>query len=238
MSLKDKITIVVPSKNEQDYIGHLLDDLAKQVSQEVQIIIADASKDNTRKVIATKKQQHGLKIKVVQGGPVSEAKNNGAFYAQTPYLLFIDADVRFFSHREILDSVEIFEKHNLDLLGLRVKCYDGDIRAQIGFMIFNFVNRLLQHFVPFAVGAFMLTRKDRFEQLGGFPCRYVTSEDFFLSKMYSPKKFKLAKHFFGQDSRRFKKMGYLGMAWYLIKNFANRNNHEYWQNIDARKYWN
>ena len=63
------------------------------------------------------------------------------------------------------------------------------------------------------------------------------SEDFFLSRMYDPKKFKIVNHYFGQDSRRFKKMGYFGMAWYLIKNFINRNNQKYWDRMDNNKYW-
>jgi hypothetical protein len=46
------------------------------------------------------------------------------------------------------------------------------------------------------------------------------------------------KHYFGQDSRRFKKMGYFGMAIYLIKNFINRNNKAYWNSLDNGKYWN
>jgi hypothetical protein len=84
----------------------------------------------------------------------------------------------------------------------------------------------------------MLTRRDRFEEYGGFPEKFATSEDFFLSRKYSPKKFKILNHHFGQDSRRFKKMGYFGMAAYLIKNFVNRNNNEYWAKIDNSRYWN
>lgn len=236
MNLQDRITIVIPCKNEEDYIGYLLDDLARQVGS-TQIIIADASTDNTRKVIKEKKKQHDLNIKIVKGGPVSEAKNRGASHAKTPYILFIDADVRFFTGTEIADSVCIFESHNLDLLGMYIKCYDGDIRASIGFTLFNIVNSVMQYFVPFAVGAFMLTRRDRFEELGGFPCKYPTSEDFFLSKLYKPEKFKLISHHLGQDSRRFQKMGYFGMAWYLIKNFWNRNNEKHWQRIDESQYW-
>jgi hypothetical protein len=83
----------------------------------------------------------------------------------------------------------------------------------------------------------MLTRRDRFEELGGFPEKTVTSEDYFLSRMYSPKKFKIVNHYFGQDSRRFKKMGYFGMAVYLVKNFINRNNKAYWDKLDGSKYW-
>jgi hypothetical protein len=84
----------------------------------------------------------------------------------------------------------------------------------------------------------MLTRKDRFEEFGGFPENFPTSEDFFLSRQYDPKKFRLLNHHLGQDSRRFKRMGYFGMAAYLIKNFVNRNNQEYWKKLDSSRYWN
>jgi hypothetical protein len=105
-------------------------------------------------------------------------------------------------------------------------------------MLFNAVNNVMKYKVPFAVGAFMLTRKEKFEELGRFSEKYGTSEDFFLSKKYCPKKFKLMKHYFGQDSRRFERMGYFGMASYLVKNFWNRNNEKYWNQIDYSKYWN
>ena len=234
--LEEKITIVVPCKNEEDYIEHLLNDLRKQQGiGNTKIIIADASTDNTRKVINKKKGN--LNVQIIQGGPVSEAKNNGAKQVTTPYILFIDSDVRFFSDSVIVDSVQALEQQQLDLVGLYIKCYDNDVIAKVGFTLFNAINSVMQHFVPFAVGAFMLTRRDKFEQLGGFPGKFQTSEDFFLSKMYDVKKFKLLNHYFGQDSRRFQKMGYFGMAWYLIKNFLNRNNQKYWDNIDYSKYW-
>lgn len=234
--LEEKITIVVPCKNEEDYIEHLLNDLRKQQGiGNTKIIIADASTDNTRKVINEKKGN--LNVQIIQGGPVSEAKNNGAKQVKTPYILFIDSDVRFFSDSVIVDSVQALEQQQLDLVGLYIKCYDNDVIAKVGFTLFNAINSVMQHFVPFAVGAFMLTRRDKFEQLGGFPAKFQTSEDFFLSKMYDVKKFKLLNHYFGQDSRRFQKMGYFGMAWYLIKNFLNRNNQKYWDNIDYSKYW-
>jgi GT2 family glycosyltransferase len=151
--------------------------------------------------------------------------------------LFVDSDVRFFSDTVIQDAVEEIEFYDLDLITAKIYCYDDNSRANLSFMIFNFVNSVLKYFSPFAVGAFMLTRRSRFEELGGFSERYITSEDFFLSRMYSTKKFKILDHYFGQDSRRFKKMGYFGMAWYLIKNFINRNNKRYWDRLDHNKYW-
>jgi glycosyltransferase involved in cell wall biosynthesis len=236
MNLSEKITIVVPCKNEENYIGHLLQHLSQQAGiGKTRIIIADASTDNTRYKIHINKGE--LNVEIIEGGPVSISKNNGAKLVTTPYILFIDSDVRFFSNTVIFDCVERLENDNLDLIGLYAKCYDNDIRTKIGFSIFNIINRIMKRWVPFAVGAFFLTRRDKFEELGGFPAKYETSEDFFLSKKYDAKKFALVNHYFGQDSRRFQKMGYLGMAWYLIKNFWNRNNEKYWNSIDYSNYW-
>ena len=128
-----------------------------------------------------------LNVKIIEGGPVSFAKNNGAKLVNTPYILFIDADVRFFKNTVIEDAVNEMVTKDLDLVGLNIKCYDNDLRAKIGFTIFNIINHTLKYFSPFAVGAFMLTRRDRFEEFGGFPEKTVTSEDYFLSRIYSPK---------------------------------------------------
>jgi glycosyltransferase involved in cell wall biosynthesis len=213
----------------------LLDSLRSQNIGDTRIIIADCSTDNTREVIQAAKGK--LNVEIIEGGPVSLAKNNGAQLVTTPYILFIDADVRFFKDNVIQDAVDMIERKNLDLIGLNIKCYDRDLRAKIGFTAFNLINHVLKYVSPFAVGAFMLTRRDRFEQYGGFPEQFATSEDFFLSRKYSPKKFRIIRHHFGQDSRRFKKMGYMGMAKYLVKNFVNRNNKAYWDSLDSTRYW-
>ena len=234
-TISDKITIVVPCKNEENYIHHLLDALRVQNIGDTKVIIADCSTDTTRQVI--RDNSAGLNVEIIDGGPVSIAKNNGAQLVTTPYILFIDADVRFFKNNVIHDAVNTMESKNLDLIGLKIKCYDKDPRAKLGFIIFNTINHAMKYFSPFAVGAFMLTRRDRFEEFGGFPEQFSTSEDFFLSRKYSPRKFRIIRHHFGQDSRRFKKMGYMGMAKYLVKNFVNRNNKAYWDKLDSSKYW-
>ena len=234
--MKDEITIVVPCKNEESYIYYLLDSLKKQKGIEgIKIVIADCSTDNTRKVIENHKEW--LNVKIIKGGPVSVARNNGSYLTTTPYILFIDADVRFFSNTVIYDTLKQMKDEDLHLIGLNIKCYDSDLRAQLSFSIFNVLNKILSKWIPFAVGAYLLTRKDKFYEHGKFPCKYPTSEDFHLSRKYDPKKFKIAKHYFGQDSRRFKKMGYLGMSIYLIKNFLFKDNYKHWDSIDEKRYW-
>ena len=102
MKISDKITIVIPCKNEENYIHHLLESLRLQCIGSTRIIIADCSNDNTRQVI--KDNSSFLNVEIIEGGPVSIAKNNGARLVTTPYILFIDADVRFFKYTVIRDA--------------------------------------------------------------------------------------------------------------------------------------
>ena len=114
MNLSNKITIVVPCKNEENYIHHLLDALRQQDIGDTRIIIADCSTDNTRQIIRDNSSL--LNVEIIEGGPVSFAKNNGARLVTTPYILFIDADVRFFSPSAIYDAVQCIHQENLDLV--------------------------------------------------------------------------------------------------------------------------
>ena len=119
-NLSDKITIVIPCKNEEDYIAWLLLHLRNQLIGSTRIIIADCSTDNTREVIQTTKGR--LNVEIINGGPVSLAKNWAAALVTTPYILFIDADVRFFDPNVIRDAVREMESKDLDLIGLKIKC--------------------------------------------------------------------------------------------------------------------
>lgn len=236
MKLKDLVTIVIPCKNEEKYIVHLLTDLFLSVEiGEVRIIIADAdSTDDTRNVI--KDSSYGLNIETIQGGSVSAGRNNGAKLVTTPYILFLDADVRLFSPTAIYDAVQCIHQKNLDLVALSPKNYGTDWRASVLFYLFGLANKVMAKFTPFAVGAFFLTRRSAFNTLGGFPNKYETSEDYILSAQYDPKKFKILNHYFGQDERRFKKLGYWGMLKYMAVNFINRKNLRHFEKTTVN-YW-
>ncbi len=129
----------VPCKNEEKYIQHLLCHLASQEDAKgVRIIIADASTDSTRRIIEEYGKLYELNYEIVEGGPVSVAKNNGAALVKTPYTLFIDADVQFFSRTVIKDTIAQMIDEDLDLIGLNIKCYDKDILAKIRILLFQY----------------------------------------------------------------------------------------------------
>lgn len=235
-NLPELVTIVVPCKNEEKYIGHLFESLSQQIGlADVRIIVADAdSTDSTVSVID--EYRDWFTIDVIKGGKVSEGRNNGAQLVTTPYILFLDADVRLFHRFTIYDTVMQMELQQLDLMTLNIKNYGSDWRASFFFTGFNIINKIMTKVTPFAIGAFFLTRREVFEQLGGFPSKYDTSEDYILSKRYNPKKFKIGRHYFGQDERRFNKLGYWGMLKYMAVNFWNRNNLQHFEKANVN-YW-
>jgi hypothetical protein len=64
---------------------------------------------------------------------------------------------------------------------------------------------------------------------GGFPEDVLHCEDYLLSRKIDKNKFGIIKSYVYSDNRRFKKMGYLNMIVYIIKNIKNRNNLDYFK---------
>ena len=124
---------------------------------------------------------------------------------------------------------------DLDLLTCKIVPVVESVRLNIVLKLFNYINKILSLKIPFAIGGYFMSRVDRVREYGGFDEEVTTSEDFLLSKKYSKDKFCISTKKYGQDDRRFKKMGYMKMVELLISNFINRNNIEYFKK--DRGYW-
>ena len=233
MNIRKRLTIVIPTYNEEKYISNTIESIAKQNHiYGTRVIIADNnSTDNTRNIIAQVKKQYSnlINIEVIEGGNVSKGRNNGAKISNTEYILFMDGDVILTNPNHIYNTLKEMKYEDLDLLTSKVKSYGKDIRTKIAFNVFNAVNRIISKFTPFAVGTYFMTRKDKFLTYGMFDESVNHSEDYLLSKQYPVDKFKISNHYVGQDDRRFKKMGYMFMVTLLIKGFINKDNIDYFK---------
>lgn len=225
--MKDKLTIIIPCKNEENYIDTCLLLISEQIDIEgVEIIIADAgSTDNTLNVIESFKSE--LNVKVIKGGLPAIGRNLGAKEAKTKYLLFIDSDGEIYDRNMISKSLKKMEDKNLDLLASRLNSHH--LIVKFLYKINNLIIRLSRFDKPFAVGIYMMMRKDVFDKMGGFPEDVMHCEDYLLSKRVERKKFGIINKDIYSDNRRFKKMGYLNMVGYIFKNIINRNNYDYFK---------
>ena len=63
------------------------------------------------------------------------------------------------------------------------------------------------------------------------------SEDFLFSQNFKPSEFGVLNHFIGQDNRRFKKMGYIGMGLHLLRNLIRYMINGRTEFTKKSKYW-
>jgi len=219
MTSNPELTIVLPSKNEEENIGRTVESILAQdypAIRNTRIILADNhSTDRTREVFLSF-QDRGL-VEVLDGGLPSIARNRGAKSAQSKYILFLDADILLGEPSSIRKAVELAKRKDLDCVTTRLQCRDGNWKDHLLYFMTNRIITCSKCWRPFSTGAFMLFKKETFDQLGGFNERVHFSEDYFLSKQVKPRKFGVAKTFFYTDNRRFKKTGY----WKMIRMFLN-----------------
>lgn len=94
MNNKDKITIIVPAFNSEEYIDDCISSLLIQSYNNLEIIIVDdGSTDNTRKIIEEYSNRDGriLLYKQTNKG-VSNARNKGLFHCSGEFVCFVDSD--------------------------------------------------------------------------------------------------------------------------------------------------
>lgn len=220
--LHKELTIVIPSKNEEKYIGNLLDDISNQYDiKGTKIVISDSSDDKTIDVVSKFKDK--LNIIITKGGKVSQARNNGFKECNTEYILFLDADVRLTSYFQIYENfIQIKSRKSQKekaLLTCPLSCYSGDWRCELGYMFYNIFHKILTMKYPFAIGGFFMVDSNSFKRFGKFNEFVDNSEDFLFSQNYSIDEFIISKHKIGLDDRRFIKIGYLGTIKHLLINF-------------------
>jgi len=218
-SADNLLTIVIPCKNEVNFLPQLLKSLTMQDYQHitsVPIFIADnKSTDGTLDEI--KKMSNQLTIKVVPGGMPSIGRNTGAKLTTSKYLLFIDADMVLDDQGLIRKTVEAMEKNNWHCATTNIKCLNNDWRANLLFAISNIAQWGSKFLSPYSSGMFMAFDRKIFFQLGGFNEKAIYAEDYELTKKVKVGKFGIVRGHILTSNRRFKKMGYST----IIKMFLN-----------------
>lgn len=223
--LSEQITIIIPSKNEEGYISRLLHCLVDQYDiKGTTILVADSSTDKTPEIVKEFKERYSdlVDIHLVKGGKVSQARNSGADLAKTPYLLFLDADIRFESNFHIFEAYlkakALKLRKDKALVTSKLGSYAENWKCALAYDFYNIVHKVLVKKFPFAIGAFFMVDKQSFERFNKFNELVDNSEDFLFSQNFKPDEFTIIPHRILMDDRRFKKIGYLGFAKHLIVN--------------------
>lgn len=235
----NQLTIVIPAKNEAKLIPRLLTSLTNQDYSKMsstRVLVADAnSTDGTPEIVMSFRDR--LNVAVIHGGMPACGRNQGAAQADTPYVLFLDADIELAEPWLIRKCVEKAEKKQLQCVTTNILCKDGtwvDKLFYVGNDLFQYLSYLHR---PFATGMFMLFDRTKFWELGGFNEKILFAEDYRLSQKVSSRRFAIVRGGVYTTNRRFQRMGHLRTGWLFLwtaMNFWNERHflrdHKYWAN--------
>jgi glycosyltransferase involved in cell wall biosynthesis len=233
-SLSNRLTIVIPSKNENRTLYDCIYNISRQnYISGVRIIIADISDEEKSLQYIRRLQidfKHSLNIEVIEGGFPSQGRLNGSKLVTTPYMLFLDSDI-FLTNPNILIECMEYDKELITVPFYTDKPYRWVFRM---FDVFQSLSSLLG--TPFAVGGFQLWNTDAYHRVGGYNPQELFAEDYSISQKVMSKNFKVHKVWGTYTSpRRFQTKGVIWMFKIMIKSYLNRNNPEFFKK--SHGYW-
>jgi glycosyltransferase involved in cell wall biosynthesis len=198
------------------------------------VLVADAnSTDRTREIVASFRDR--LNVGVIPGGMPSVGRNQGAAQAETPYVLFIDADIELADRSLIRRCIEKAQSKHLHCVTTNIICRGGNWIDNLLYEVIDVFQYLSYLHRPFATGMFMLFDREKFWQLGGFHEQIHFAEDYKLSQKVDRSRFAVVRGGVYTTNRRFKKMGHLRPGWLFLKTAMNYWNEKYF--LRDHKYW-
>ena len=237
MELNKFLTIVIPCKNEKDIILKTLDLLNYQSDiWGVKVVVCDSSDDGITKFDIIERLEINLDkfdLYLMDGGLPAVARNNGFKLVETPYVLFMDADVYLLDPKTIKRSILKILQKNLDLVTTKFRSDNG--KFNYIYKTFDLLQTISKWSTPFCLGGYMLIKSDTFRQLNGFDEEVKVAEDYYFSKQIKPKKFSRINNVVFTPPRRFENKGLKYMIKLFFGSFFNHKNKSYF--TKDKNYW-
>lgn len=158
-----KLSIIIPTFNEENYLPHLLESIKRQNFRDYEVIVADAGSEDSTKVIALE-----WGCKVVEGGLPAVGRNRGAESAQGEYLLFLDSDV--ILTRDYLElCLDEFQKRKLGIAITQIAPLSDTFLNKITHDLANFFMKRVENIKPHGAGCYgIITTRKLHYQVEGF----------------------------------------------------------------------
>lgn len=158
-----KLSIIIPTYNEEEYLPDLLKSIRRQDFNDFEVIVADShSTDNTVSIA----ESYGCRV--VPGGLPGIGRNNGAEAATGELLLFLDSDC-VLTNNYLTSAIEEFELHNLGIAITQIIPLEKSFINILSHEVANYMTKQISKFKPHGAGCYgILTYKSLHESVNGF----------------------------------------------------------------------
>ncbi|VVC02345.1 Glycosyltransferase AglI [uncultured archaeon] len=180
MAEKPHFSIIVPTLNEEKYIGACLASIKRQKCfDKCEIIVGDGgSTDNTVKIA----RDYGAQVTKEHSHTPAAGRHEAAKMASGKLFVFLGADVEICEGW--LEAVgHAFEDRKIGWAQTTIRPLEGNALERAGAHMLNFISRVLNAIgLPYVNGDNLIVRADAYWKVGGFNPKMVTSEDTDLGK--------------------------------------------------------
>lgn len=219
------ISVIIPTLNEEKYIGLLLESIKRQNFPNSEILVVDGgSKDGTLEVA----KKYNVRTFIFQGYSEFASRNIGAKNAKGKYLLFTCADIIFPEGLFKKISAEFQKSRSLIALTGPGYPYDAPLIGKVEYVAYNIIRflftKLPKPFKRFSTSTnFLVVCKEFFEKTRGFAEDSINADGIMGKTLLNmgEVKFFLNMYFY-LSARRMKKMGLLNFNkhyLYILENF-------------------
>lgn len=117
----EKVSIVVPVYNVEDYLKYCVDSLINQSYKNIEIILVDdGSTDNSGRICDEYAQEDDrVRVFHIENGGLSNARNTGVNVASAEWVIFIDSD-DYYDRRTVEYLVQLQKKYAVNLVATSV----------------------------------------------------------------------------------------------------------------------
>ncbi len=171
-------SVIIPTLNEERYIGALLDNLAGQTRQDFEVIIVDSdSSDRTWEVVESfQGKVPALRLVEEPRRGLARARNTGAAFARGGTLIFMEADCLI--ENDFLETcIREAEERGLGCANVLSRPLSRRWFDRLYYKIFlDWALRVFQYFFPVITGYFIYVTREVFDRIDGFN-NEITFED-------------------------------------------------------------
>src|SRR5258708_10252992 len=183
------------------------------------------STDGTTEIVMNFRDR--LNVSVIRGGMPSVGRNMGAAHADTPYILFLDADIELADRSLVRRCVERAQSKQLHCVTTNILCNEGSWLDKAFYAGNDFFQYLSYLHRPFATGMFIFFDRKKFWELGGFNEQILFAEDYRLSQQVERKHFAIVRGGVYTTNRRFKKLRPLRLGCLFLSTAMNYWNRKF-----------
>lgn len=180
------LAVIIPTLNEQYYIGELLDSLYKQTIQPKEIIVVDAqSTDKTEEQVRKRMENYpSLSFYVIAKKTIAKQRNFGAKKSTAAHLLFLDADMLLLEKDTLKKFWTKIQTNQPDVATCYVMPLSDEMIDKFLYGTGNVIYSVMRPIKPMGTTMNLYVKRSVFFALDGFSEKVRVAEDFeFVSRV-------------------------------------------------------